>query len=204
MVEECQKLWHGTAELRAGTRRSVDVDVDLGDGRRLTGTVAGVYGTRLCRLGYSRLKARQRLTTWIQLLALTASDPDQTGPATPSAASAPGPKRALTGPLDHRAVDWLRDLVELRDRGLTEPLPLPVATSRRGPRSTPRPSGGAGRRRDEARRASGRPTVRRRPRFPREDQDAYHVRVFGPRLRSRRAGRGRPAGVRLPGCGSRC
>ena len=37
-------------------RRSLDVDVDLGDGRRLTGTVAGVFGARLVSLGYSRLR----------------------------------------------------------------------------------------------------------------------------------------------------
>ncbi len=40
-----------------------------------------------------------------------------------------GPRRALAGPLDHRAVEWLRRLVELRDLGLRRPLPLPVATA---------------------------------------------------------------------------
>ena len=51
VTEECQRLWTSTVELRTGARRSVDVDVDLGDGRRLTGTVAGVYGTKLVSLG---------------------------------------------------------------------------------------------------------------------------------------------------------
>ena len=129
VTEECQKLWNGTAELRTGTRRSVDVDVDLGDGRRLTGTVAGVYGTRLVSLGYSRLKAKQRLRTWVELLALSASDPDQSWTGHAVGRERAGPKRALTGPLDQRALGWLRVLVELRDIGLTKPLPIPIATA---------------------------------------------------------------------------
>ena len=83
------------AELRTRSRRSVDVDVDLGGGRRLTGTVPGVYGTRLVSLGYSRLKAKQRLRTWVELLALAASEPDQ----------------SWTGHaplLPHRPARWLR------------------------------------------------------------------------------------------------
>ena len=128
VVEECQKLWTRTAELRDGERRSVDVDVDLGGGRRLTGTVPGVYGTRVVSLGYSRLNARQRLQTWVDLLALSASYPDQHWTAHAVGRERAGPKRALSGPLDHRAVEWLRELVDLRDRGLCEPLPVPVKT----------------------------------------------------------------------------
>lgn len=128
VVEECQKLWARTAEIRDGERRSVDVDVDLGDGRRLTGTVPGVYGTRVVSLGYSRLNARQRLQTWVDLLALSATYPDQHWTAHAVGRERAGPKRALSGPLDHRAVDWLRQLVDLRDRGLCTPLPVPVKT----------------------------------------------------------------------------
>ena len=103
VTEECQRLWTSTVELRTGARRSVDVDVDLGDGRRLTGTVAGVYGTKLVSLGYSRLKAKQRLRTWVELLALSASDPDQSWTGHAVGRERAGPKRALTGPLDQRA-----------------------------------------------------------------------------------------------------
>jgi exodeoxyribonuclease V gamma subunit len=129
VTRECQRLWAGTAELRQGERRSVDVDVDLGDGRRLTGTVSGVHGNRVVSLGYSRLKPRQRLQTWVDLLALSASRPDDHWTGHAVGRERAGPKRALTGPLDHRAVDWLRQLVELRDRGLTTPLPIPVQTA---------------------------------------------------------------------------
>lgn len=128
VVRECQRLWARTADVREGERRSVDVEVDLGDGRRLTGTVPGVYGTRVVSLGYSRLNARQRLHAWVDLLALSASYPDQHWTAHAIGRAKAGPTRALSGPLDHRAVDWLRDLVDLRDRGLCAPLPVPVKT----------------------------------------------------------------------------
>lgn len=128
VVEECQRLWARSAEVRTGERRSVDVDVDLGDGRRLTGTVPGVYGARVVSLGYSRLKPRQRLQTWVDLLALSASRPDDHWTGHAIGRERAGPKRALSGPLDHRALDWLRDLVALRDEGLRQPLPVPVAT----------------------------------------------------------------------------
>ena len=80
-------------------------------------------------LGYSRLKAKQRLQTWVDVLALSASLPDESWTGHAVGRERAGPRRALTGPLDHRAVDWLRDLVALRDLGLTRPLPVPVATA---------------------------------------------------------------------------
>ena len=129
VVEESQKLFTRTAELREGTPRSLDVDIDLGEGRRLTGTVSGLYGSRIVSIGYSRLKARQRLTSWVDLLALSAAFPDQSWTAHAVGKDRAGPLRALAGPLDHRAVDWLRALVELRDLGLRQPLPAPIATA---------------------------------------------------------------------------
>nr|WP_228500191.1 exodeoxyribonuclease V subunit gamma [Nocardioides agariphilus] len=183
VTEECQKLWNGTAELRTGTRRSVDVDVDLGNGRRLTGTIPGVYGTKLVSLGYSRLKAKQRLRTWVELLALSASDPDQSWTGHAVGRERAGPKRALTGPLDQRAAAWLRSLVELRDLGLTTPLPMPVATAAAWADAHAKAERGmdidvkqAARREWETDRFAGAAS------FAKEDQDAYHVRVFGPHL----------------------
>jgi exodeoxyribonuclease V gamma subunit len=180
VVEECDKLWRGTADLRVGTPRSVDVDVDLGGGRRLTGTVPGVYGTRLLTLSYSRLKAKQRLDTWIQLLALTASGPDQNWTGHAVGRERAGPKRALSGPLDDRALGWLRSLVELRDLGMTKPLPLPVATSAAWAEEHARAERGAD---ADERRAARREWETDRfagdGSFRREDQDPFHVRVFG-------------------------
>ncbi len=129
VVDEAQKLFTRTAELREGEPRTLDVDVDLGGGRRLSGTVPGVYGSKLVTLGYSRLKPKQRLLAWIDLLALTASLPDESFTSHAVGKERAGPRRALAGPLDHRAAEWLRTLVGLRDAGLCAPLPLPLATS---------------------------------------------------------------------------
>ncbi|GAA4686332.1 exodeoxyribonuclease V subunit gamma [Nocardioides nanhaiensis] len=129
VVQQCQRVLASTAALREHPARAVDVDVLLGDGRRLTGTVAGVHGAKLVTLGYSRLKPRQRLGTWVDLLALSAGHPDQSFTGHAVGRERAGPKRALSGPLDHRATGWLEELVALRDRGLREPLPLPLATA---------------------------------------------------------------------------
>ncbi len=129
MVEEADLMLTRTADLRSGEVRAVDVDVDLGHGRRLSGTVSGVYGNRLVSIGWSRLKAKQRLATWVDLLALSAGRPDESWTGHAVGREKAGPKRALSGPLDHRSVDWLRRLVALRDEGLRRPLPVPLATA---------------------------------------------------------------------------
>src|SRR5690606_27766220 len=60
---EVRKLVEQTEQLRAGTPRTLDVDVDLGDGRRLTGTVGSVIGNRRVVVTYSSLRAKQRLAS---------------------------------------------------------------------------------------------------------------------------------------------
>ena len=118
-----------TVPLRKGEPRSVDVVVDLGAGRRLTGSVGPVWGNRLVTVSYSRLAAKHRLRSWLDLLALSASHPDQswTGHAIGRTGRAAG--HTLAGPLDHRAEQWLREVVDLYDRGMREPLPMPVKTA---------------------------------------------------------------------------
>ncbi|WP_322937313.1 exodeoxyribonuclease V subunit gamma [Nocardioides bizhenqiangii] len=159
--------------------RAVDVDVDLGDGRRLRGTVPELYGDLLVRVSYSRLGPKHRLQSWVKLLALVSSDEDR-------------PWRSLTlgrpegwgradldasrlGPLDHRAHAWLRDLVAVRDEGLVAPLPLPLKTSLQYARH---------------RRTQMAPEValdkvgflwRKDGKFPGEVADAEHVLVWGER-----------------------
>ncbi|HET6652642.1 MAG TPA: exodeoxyribonuclease V subunit gamma [Nocardioides sp.] len=110
-------------------QRSLDVDVDLGGGRRLTGTVTSVWGNRLVRVTYSRLAAKHRLASWIDLLALTAGRPDESWTAHAVGRGRGAPAVAEAGPLDHRAAGWLRDVVDLYDRGMREPLPLPVKSA---------------------------------------------------------------------------
>ena len=179
VAKKAQDLYAGTAALREGERRSLDVDVDLGDGRRLTGTVSGVFGSRLVSLGYSRLKPRQRLLAWVDLLALSATYPDLHVTSHAVGWGRAGPQRALAGPLDDRAVDWLRALVELRDLGMTRPLPIPIQTSCAWAEAHAKELVGAP---FDPVAAATRvwETDRNSPMgIPGEDADAAHVRVYG-------------------------
>jgi exodeoxyribonuclease V gamma subunit len=121
------------AALRQAEPRAVDVSVRLEGDRWLRGTVPEVYAGRLVSVTYSRLAAKHRLTSWVRLLALAASDQDHAWTAhtigRPRSGSRDASASSLLGPLDHTAVDVLRDLVALRDRGLREPLPLPLKAS---------------------------------------------------------------------------
>ncbi len=55
--------------------RSVSIDLAIGDGRRIVGTVHRVHDELLLSCGYSRLGPKARLQAWVRLLALTAMDP---------------------------------------------------------------------------------------------------------------------------------
>ena len=115
--------------LRAGEPRTIEVDLDLGGGRRLTGQVGPVYGSRLVTASYSRLAAKHRLRSWVDLLALTLGHPDLHWTAHTIGRGKPHAAHAAIGPLDERAAGWLRDLVDLYDRGMREPLPMPPKAS---------------------------------------------------------------------------
>lgn len=123
------------AQVRAGRdlrdgrpRRTVDVDVRLPDGRRLTGTVADLWGDRLVRVQYSRLGAKHRLSGWLDALALAASSPGESCTVY-TVGRQRGPRVAQIPPLGHRGLGWLAELVALRDRALCEPVPLAPKTS---------------------------------------------------------------------------
>ena len=115
--------------LRQGEPRTLDVDIDLGGGRRLTGTVGKVWGNRHVTVTYSRLAAKHRLASWLDLLALSVGHPDESWTAHALGRGRAATTVAEAGPLDHRAETWLREVVDLYDRGMREPLPLPVKTA---------------------------------------------------------------------------
>jgi exodeoxyribonuclease V gamma subunit len=180
LVDKAVPLARATLALRTREATAVDIDVDLGDGRWLRGTVPEVYGDRLVRVSYSRLGATHRLQSWLLLLALSAADPDHNWTAhtigrTTNSRSHDTHATSLLGPIgDYAARETLRSLVDLRDRGLAGPLPLPIKASftyakwRRTDATVA-----------EARRRAGFDWDDGR--FPGESSDPAHVRVWGPR-----------------------
>ncbi|RKS77455.1 DNA helicase/exodeoxyribonuclease V gamma subunit [Motilibacter peucedani] len=152
---------------------SIDVDVPLGDGTRLTGTVPGVRAEVLLSLTYSRLGPRHRLRAWVQLLALTASAPAAGWRAVAVGRAASGAARSVLGPLGYDdARSALLDLVALHRDGLRTPLPLPLKTAAAYAEKRHRGM------RPEAALATAEQKWRD-SRFPGEQSDAEHVLVYG-------------------------
>lgn len=109
--------------------RSVDVrtDLPLGDKHiRLTGVVGGVHDNQVRMHTFSRIGAKQLLTGWVRLLALTAAEP-----AAPHDALLHGKRGSvrLTAPAADVAKARLAELVELRVMGLQFPMTVPPRTS---------------------------------------------------------------------------
>jgi exodeoxyribonuclease V gamma subunit len=138
---EVQQLAGVTRERCDGTPESLEVNVELPDGRRLAGTVTGVCGDTIRTVSYSRVRARDRLRAWARLLALTASRPGREfesiviGRARrdayrsevcvariPPLGEDPKTRRA-------NAMRSLAAILDLYDRGMREPLPLACEAS---------------------------------------------------------------------------
>lgn len=117
-------------DVRGGLdRTSADVDVDLGGGRRLRGTVTNLHGDRVVGVSYSSLGARHRLDAWLPLLALTAARPGTAWSAGTIARWSGGARAVVFAPIEpDDARRLLRDLVGLYDLGMTCPLRLPLKT----------------------------------------------------------------------------
>lgn len=177
--------WRAVSEIRdtamqlaiaALTHRQVepkahDVDIELPGGRRVTGTVTPVYGDRLVSASYSRLGAKQLLESWVRLLVLAAGRPDHNWTALAIGRAPRGRNAAqrLLGPTGEAPLTLLTDLVDLYDEGRRAPLQLPLKTSFAWAAALfqgqdPRP---------EALKRW------RSSRFPGEDADPAHVRVWG-------------------------
>jgi exodeoxyribonuclease V gamma subunit len=156
---------------RSAQPGAVDVEIGLGSGRRLTGTVSPVFGQRLVAVTYSKLDGRHMLQSWIPLLALAAHDPSRDW-----AAICIGRHKRHTTPQQETirrpaaAVDLLIDLVAMYDQGRREPLPLPPKTSyawAEAKHSHGDPERSAGYR------------WRSNDRYPGEDAEKANVRAFG-------------------------
>lgn len=109
--------------LMTGAATTVDIAVDVGDGRRLVGSVPAVRPDGVVRASFSRLAPKHRVAVWIALLALAGAGHDGASAVAIGRARFRGVLTSrLRVPPDPAAV--LRELVDLRDRGLREPLPL--------------------------------------------------------------------------------
>jgi exodeoxyribonuclease V gamma subunit len=118
--------------LDPGPADSVDVHVELPDGRRIVGSVPNVRGSTLLTCIYSRLAAKHRLAAWVRLLAVAAAYPERSvcslaigrgqGRQPPAVVRTDPP----AGPRPEAA---LSAIVDLYDEGLREPLPLICDTS---------------------------------------------------------------------------
>jgi exodeoxyribonuclease V gamma subunit len=106
-----------------------DLAIDLGGGRRLTGTVTGLYDNRLVRVGYSRLRARQRLEAWISLVALSAAHPGHWLARAIGRGEADAPARATYSAVED-PMPILTGLVALHDLAMSRVLPLVADTGR--------------------------------------------------------------------------
>ncbi|ORA19696.1 exodeoxyribonuclease V subunit gamma [Mycobacterium arosiense] len=151
-----------------------DVDVDLGGGRRLTGTVSPVYGDRLVSVTYSRLDGKHLLESWIPLLALVAHDPGRDFSAVCIGRMRRGTTTRVEGlgpPCEGEdATEILRELVAIYDAGRREPLPLPIRTSY---------AWASARHGGEDPVTEARYRWKSTDRYPGEDQAPAHVRAWG-------------------------
>ncbi|BDX34294.1 RecBCD enzyme subunit RecC [Mycobacterium antarcticum] len=169
--DQSSLLAQAAAQYRTVTPRAFDVDVDLGSGRRLTGTVSPVFGRDTVSVTYSKLDGKHLLASWIPLLALYAHEPGTDW----SAICIGRPKRGATprqrnlGRPHGSAVGLLRDLVAIYDAGAREPLPLPLKTSYAWAEAR---HGG-----DDPERAAG--FRWKSNMYPGDDQQPAHVRAWG-------------------------
>ncbi len=173
------------AEARAVSDRapdSLDVNLELPDGRTLAGTVTGVCGDTIRAVSYSRVRPRDRLRAWVRLLALSAARPERPFESvvigrSRSDADAGEVTVARILPLGEDpetrrevALEQLAVLLDLYDRGMREPLPLACDTSAAYARAAA--AGGDGAVAAERAWTSG-------FNFDREDREPEHLLVYG-------------------------
>jgi exodeoxyribonuclease V gamma subunit len=125
IAQQVEQLMQVAQPYLTGQPAPHEVFADLGD-VRLTGTVSDIIGDCIVHLSYSRLSAKSRLQTWLELLALNVTDPGR-------------PWRAITigrggcSQLGRVDAAWagkvLTDLFDLRATGLREPIPFSPKTS---------------------------------------------------------------------------
>ncbi|MFD6896931.1 exodeoxyribonuclease V subunit gamma [Rhodococcus sp. NPDC060086] len=125
-----ESLVSACAPVHSGRSTTIDTMVDLGDGRRLTGTVGGVHGNVIARSVFSKLSAKHRITAWVHLLAVAASGHDGRWQAVTTGRGRgrmPAWRSTMIAPDSPH--ELLLQLVDLRDRGLGAVLPMTTGAS---------------------------------------------------------------------------
>jgi exodeoxyribonuclease V gamma subunit len=159
-------LAEAAAPLLAGAPRTVDVRLDVA-GTDLSGTVAGVRaGGTVVTVTYSTLGPKHRARAWVNALALAATEGHGRA-VTIGRAGDRARTSTLVAPADPLTV--LADLVDLRERGLREPLPLHPAPSEAYAASRTNPERARG-----AAKAAWDGGM-----FPGTGADRHHVQVWG-------------------------
>ncbi len=163
---------------------SLDVNLELPDGRRLTGTVPGVCGNTIRIASYSRVKPKDRLRAWVWLLALGASRPETAydtlvvgrarSRAAEVAVSRIPPLEDDENARKSEALDALTKIIDLYDRGMREPVPLTGAAS-----AAYAEAAFAGEDGEDAARSAWESAFN----FPKEDRDPEHIAVHNGALR---------------------
>jgi exodeoxyribonuclease V gamma subunit len=168
--ELAQRLAATAFGYRSGPSEVIDIDVDLGSGRRLAGTVNQIHAGRYVSVTYSKLAAKHLLQAWIRLLALCAERPDRKWSVVCiGRRGSNGVAVRAFGPPADSAAALLADLVSVYDAGQREPIPLPLKTSYAWAE--------ARRTRSDPYRAAAESW--KSAKFPKEDADAAHVRAWG-------------------------
>ena len=129
VLAEIVDLYRVAMEHLGEQPRTVPVEAVLGDGRRLLGSVSGVHGNRLLRVGYSRLGPQHRLRTWVELVAVSAAHPDASWTGHAIGRGKVAPVESVLRPPGADAPALLEALVDLYDRGMAEPVPMPLRTA---------------------------------------------------------------------------
>ena len=168
---------------RTSHRTSLEIDVALGDGRRVIGVVPDVVGTTIACTTASSIKAKHRIAAWARLVAATAAHPELALRSVTVGGARGDPRTVTFSTLgttrDERAavaLAHLTDLVALRDEGMRRPLPLPVDAGRRYAEVI-----GAGNAPDEAQVEAGKYWTSSFD-WDKEDRDPEHVLAFGGEL----------------------
>ncbi len=126
VADEVEQIIAEAAGWRQAEPRVLDLSVELAPGRRLTGTVSGVYGHTLVHTSFGQVNHKRRFRAWLLLLLLAAGRPHEE-----FAAVAVGRKgQVALGPVEPgQAGVALRDLVGLYELGLRQPLPIASRSS---------------------------------------------------------------------------